>query len=779
MTTTLAPPPPAAPRPPTAPAPGAPPGRTVRRPEGLWVTELLLLAVTLVAVAGFARLFADRPVVLPLLVAAVGAHLAGAASRRLGWGAGRTVALSVGAFVLQVSVVLYPHTSAYGLPTPATLDAVGHDLSRAWELFGEVRAPAPRSRGFLVASSLTLWVAVGLADWAAFRLRTVAEAVLPAAAVFVFTTLLGRGGGGVALTALLVAAVLAFAAAQRGSRSGRDDAWVGGRARAGTVALARSGALVALAVALVSGLLGPHLPTAGDEALVDWRGEDGPDGRTTVSPLVDIRSRLVEQGNHTVFTVRAPQGHYWRMTSLPQFDGQVWSSSERFGEADGGLPSEPPEATTETVRQEFTIRRLGSIWAPAATTPTRLVESSTDLRWNGELATLIVPRDTPTIDGVTYTVESAVPSFTPDDLDRPQPEDLPDDVAEATRLPPDLPAVVAETAAAIVADAGDTPYARALALQDWFRSEFTYDLDGVGAGHGGTAIEAFLAARRGYCEQFAGTFAAMARTLGLPSRVAVGFTMGDPRADGTGFTVRGRNAHAWPEVWIAEAGWVPFEPTPGRGIPGAEQYTGVPAQQSGEEAVPAPTTAPAATEPAPTTAPANGPATVPPGEREGAETVGATPAGDDGTPLWLVVPPLVLLAGLVLLGLDAAVIAAVRARRGRGHGADGTVAGRVRAAWARALDALRLVGITPVPAETAREFARRASGDLGEAGPALTRLAGMVTATTWAPASARAPGDLTGQADALAHAIARQVHDTAGWTPRLRAALDPRTLKSP
>jgi transglutaminase-like putative cysteine protease len=678
-----------------------------------------------------------------------------------------------------VSVVLYPHTSAYGLPTPATLDAVGHDLSRAWELFGEVRAPAPRSRGFLLASSLTLWVAVGLADWAAFRLRTVAEAVLPAASVFVFTTLLGRGRGGVALTALLVATVLAFAAAQRARRSVRDDAWVGGRARAGTVALARTGAVVALAVAVVSGVLGPRLPTAGDEALVDWRGDDGPDGRTTVSPLVDIRSRLVEQGNHTVFTVRAPRGAYWRMTSLPQFDGQVWSSSERFGAADGGLPSEPPAATTETVRQEFTIRRLGSIWAPAATTPTRLVESSTDLRWNGELATLIVPRDTPTIDGVTYTVESAVPAFTPDDLARPQPEDLPDDVAEATQLPPDLPEVVAETAAAVVAGAADTPYDQAVALQDWFRSDFTYDLEGVGAGHSGTAIEAFLAERRGYCEQFAGTFAAMARSLGLPSRVAVGFTMGDPRADGTGFTVRGRNAHAWPEVWIAEAGWVPFEPTPGRGIPGAEQYTGVAAQQTGEEAVATPTTGPAATAPSPTTGPASGPATVPPGEREGAETVGPVDTGDEGTSPWLVVPPLVLVAGLVLVGLDAALIAAVRARRARDRGSDDTVAGRVRAAWTRTLDALRLVGIVPAPAETAREFARRASGEVGEAGPALTRLAGMVTATTWAPASARGPGDLTAEADDLAHRITRQVRDTAGWPPRLRAALDPRSLRSP
>ncbi|HEX7132702.1 MAG TPA: DUF3488 and transglutaminase-like domain-containing protein, partial [Iamia sp.] len=549
MTATLAPPPP-----PPAPARRAASStpsetrRARRRPSGPWVAELLLLSVTLVAVAGFARLFEDRSTVVPLLIAAVGAHLVGALARRLGWGALPTAAVTLAAFVVEASVVLYPHTSAYGIPTAATFEAVGHDLARAWDLFGEVRAPAPRSRGFLLASSLTLWVAVALADWAAFRLRTIAEAVLPAGAVFVFTTLLGRGRGGVVLTSLLIAAVLAFAAAQRAGRSGRDDAWVGGRARDGAVALGRSGALVALTVAVVSGVVGPRLPTAGDEALIDWRGEQGPDARTTVSPLVDIRSRLVEQSPNTLFTVKADRPAYWRITSLPDFDGQSWGSSERFSEADGDLPSEPPEATTEELRQEFSIRDLGSIWAPAALTPVELVESSEDLRWNGELATLIVPKDIPVINDTTYTVVSRVPSFTPEDLDAPQPDDLPDEVEDALALPANLPSIVATLADEAVADADDTPYARARALQDWFRTEFEYDLDRVGAGHSGAAIEVFLEVRRGYCEQFAGTYAAMARTLGLPARVAVGFTQGE-RTD-EGYTVRGRNAHAWPEVWI-------------------------------------------------------------------------------------------------------------------------------------------------------------------------------------------------------------------------------------
>ena len=72
----------------------------------------------------------------------------------------------------------------------------------------------------------------------------------------------------------------------------------------------------------------------------------------------------------------------------------------------------------------------------------------------------------------------------------------------------------------------------------------------------------------------------MARSLGIPARVAVGYTWGDedPANPGT-FQVLGRNAHAWPEVYLGEYGWVPFEPTPGRGNPDATDYTGVAAAQ--------------------------------------------------------------------------------------------------------------------------------------------------------------------------------------------------------
>ena len=130
-----------------------------------------------------------------------------------------------------------------------------------------------------------------------------------------------------------------------------------------------------------------------------------------------------------------------------------------------------------------------------------------------------------------------------------------------------------------------TPYQQAMALQDYFRNGFEYNTE-VDYREEPDPVLAFIQARKGFCQQFASTFALMARSLGLPARVAVGFTQGDsvaqlPGTDGAaGFVVRGRHAHAWPEVYFDGVGWVPFEPTTGRGNPQATTYTGVAPEQA-------------------------------------------------------------------------------------------------------------------------------------------------------------------------------------------------------
>ncbi|MGH3127546.1 MAG: transglutaminase-like domain-containing protein, partial [Gaiellaceae bacterium] len=117
----------------------------------------------------------------------------------------------------------------------------------------------------------------------------------------------------------------------------------------------------------------------------------------------------------------------------------------------------------------------------------------------------------------------------------------------------------------------ETPYAAVLALESWFRQTggFTYDESPPQVD--GPPLVAFVTrTKAGYCQHFAGAMAGMLRMLGIPARVAVGFTSGS--LDDGEWVVTDHDAHAWVEVWFAGIGWVAFDPTPGRGTLGG-QYT--------------------------------------------------------------------------------------------------------------------------------------------------------------------------------------------------------------
>ena len=120
-----------------------------------------------------------------------------------------------------------------------------------------------------------------------------------------------------------------------------------------------------------------------------------------------------------------------------------------------------------------------------------------------------------------------------------------------------------------VAGRASTPYAAVLAIESWLRQTggFTYD-ESPPRGQGAPLVSFVTQTKAGYCQHFAGAMAGMLRMLGVPARVAVGFTSGT-LDDGT-WVVTDHDAHAWVEVWFAGIGWVPFDPTPGRGTLGGE-----------------------------------------------------------------------------------------------------------------------------------------------------------------------------------------------------------------
>ena len=120
-----------------------------------------------------------------------------------------------------------------------------------------------------------------------------------------------------------------------------------------------------------------------------------------------------------------------------------------------------------------------------------------------------------------------------------------------------------------------TEYGKALALQNFFLGpeSFTYSLNPPDDGYGISALTNFLFdTRQGYCQQFAGAYAVLARAIGLPTRLAVGFATGTDEGTGT-YQVLDADAHTWPEVYFGpKYGWLPFEPTKSYVDPSSQGY---------------------------------------------------------------------------------------------------------------------------------------------------------------------------------------------------------------
>src|SRR5204863_9368588 len=138
-------------------------------------------------------------------------------------------------------------------------------------------------------------------------------------------------------------------------------------------------------------------------------------------------------------------------------------------------------------------------------------------------------------------------------------------VAVVFRRSPRPYQAVYRTARRVVGDPSN-PYAAALELEAWFRSgAFQYDQMPPQSSTLPPLVAFVTQTHRGYCQHFAGAMALMLRYLGIPARVAAGFTSGEYDSSNREWTVTDHDAHTWVEAWFPRYGWLPFDPTPGRG----------------------------------------------------------------------------------------------------------------------------------------------------------------------------------------------------------------------
>lgn len=668
----------------------------------------------------------------------------------------------------------------------------------------EFSMPAPLTDGIrlLLVSGVLL---IGLlVDLLAVTVRTAAAAGLPLLALYSVAAGLsgaavGSGGASVSSTGSFLLAgcgylllLLAegrdrlaqwgrvFGAAPRGkvaagySGGGQALAPVRTGRRIGAVALGLALAVPAVLPSLGSGVLGP----GGGPGEGEGNGL-GPSIQA-VNPLVSLQSSLNTQDNRVVLRYRtdSPQlsEQYLRILALDEFNGVKWEASGRaLTDVPKRMPNPPgvSEGVLNGATEVQTFISSAQTYAQRYL-PMPYPATGVDItgKWRFEPAGRTLVGDQLGKDkfqnaqGVQYTVRSLLLNPTAEQL-RSAPAANPEVAAEYTKVPDNLPAVVVQTAREVTRGTKDD-YSAAVKLQDYFAVSggFRYDTK-VSSGTGSQAIAKFLADKEGFCVHFAFSMASMARTLGIPARVAVGFTPGVKQSDGV-VNVSMRDAHAWPELYFEGVGWTRFEPTPRSGIT-VPDYSR-PATPQTQPSVP--TSAPSAN----AAQPSAGPSTADDcpadqkklGECGPAAAQRNTGAGGGGPSAATVLTWTA--AGILLLALPLLPFlwrGRLRARR--------LGSGQVLAAWRELGDAAWDAGIVPDEALSPRGAADRVVS-LGRLDPAaadaVRRVAGAVERALYAPPGSEAPyGELAQDVLSARAGLLAGVSRRA----RLRALLLPRS----
>jgi hypothetical protein len=572
-------------------------------------TLVAALSVVLTS-AALSRVYEDTGWLAAVVGAVLAVAAAGLLARRLRVPAvlqPAVAALVVGGYV----TLLYARDTLglLALPSTETARRISALLGEGLLDVEQQAAPVPTTPGLVLLSVLGVAAVAALVDLLAVALHRPALAGLPLLALLAVPS--GTLEGGVGWWAFVLGAtgwllLLMDDSTARVARWGTALRSGAPRGLLDDSSLGRVGrriGVAALGVAVVVPALVPGL-----EARLLTGGSGGLGGaRTTVTynPITELGGQLRLPDPRPLLDYRStdPAPDYLRLTTLDRFDDMSgWSSSELSADLRRDVVSRsipvPPAvrgARTQSVTTAVRVQDLGGPWLPVPAVPTG-VDVPGPWLWDSDSETVFSTRvDLREVQDVYRVTASRV---VPDPSTLRREQRVPDDIAPFA-VAPEVSPYVTDLTTRLTEGAGTT-YDKVAALQAFFRTPangFVYsedtDVPGIDAPN---ALETFLRGRRGFCEQYASAMAAMARVLGVPARVAVGFAPGDRQDDGS-YRVTTNDAHAWPEMWFAGAGWVRFEPTPR-----AEQVTtpdySVPPEPAEDPALAAPDAAdPALPEP--------------------------------------------------------------------------------------------------------------------------------------------------------------------------------------
>ncbi|MGW2636235.1 transglutaminase TgpA family protein, partial [Streptomyces sp. NPDC001348] len=552
----------------------------------------------------------------------------------------------------------------------------------------------------------------------------------------------------------------------------------------GAVAPVRTGRRIgaaALGVALFVPLALPAMSGGLLDAAGTGIGRGNGNGGTisAVNPLVSLRDSLNVDQDRQVLSVKTSTNDisdlYLRIVSLDDFDGTTWKPSQRHIV---GVPDRfptpiglSPDVKRSSMRTVITAADwYAQDWLPMPYPPSSVRISG---NWRYEPVGMTVVGDHgQNTRGKSYTVTSVDVQPTAEQLGgAPQPPAAL--VREYTKVPSSLPKVVKRTAEEVTSGA-TSHYDEAVKLQDYFAvtGGFQYDTR-VEVGRGPNAIANFLKQKQGFCVHFSFAMAAMARTLGIPARVAVGFAPGSPQVDGS-VSVGLKDAHAWPELYFEGVGWTRFEPTPTRGTAPSYTQTDTPGSSLPDQVRPSQTTSAAPAAPV-------SPSESCSAQQRKLEACGgpSTQAAQDNQPQsrsWWVYALWVLGGLAVALVPFLPMLWRVRLRGARlgGHArTDKGAAAHTLAAWQELTDSAWDFGILPDESQTPRKAAARIVrlGHLDPvAGAAVHRGADAVEQVLYAPR----PRPKAGLAEDVRQVIAAFEGSVSSRT-RLRALFAPRS----
>jgi len=529
----------------------------------------------------FGRVFAGREATLELVASALASVAIAALFERRGLLLA-TIASMVG-LAFAITWIVLPQTAWYGLPSIQTLRAVGRSLEFVGQQARVRVAPTPPLPPLMLAAVTAVWTAAFSSHALAIRAGSPLLAILPPVALVGFADTVLEDGARPFYAIVLLAAALAVVFAD-GVRRVRQwgPVWSGSRTRRLGTSV-RGSRPVAFAVIAAAVLVPGLLPGFRSEPLVDFStaGDEG----AGLDPFISIHAQLTDDAPvRDLFEVVTSDPQYWQTSTLDEFDGEDWRSSDPDGSKDGQtvtvptgpLPqpqryAPPPDTTTEP----FTFRILDSLndaqALPMVQTPEQITAGDLgDVTWDPYRGQAFV--DGGLDEGLEYGIVSRVVVPTAEQLDRVQ-ELTSVQYGPWTELPADLDPRI-EDIAHEWTQGEDSDYDKVLAIQQHFHTDgFRYDPD-VEVADDTDALLTFLTqTKAGFCQQYATTMAVLVRELGLPARIAVGYQAGTLQDDGT-YLVQSKNAHAWVEVFFEGYGWLPFEPTPGHGThPSAEPGT--------------------------------------------------------------------------------------------------------------------------------------------------------------------------------------------------------------